>query len=121
MPTVTARGVALEALVAVEQGARANVVVPRLLGGTNLDERDRHLVTELVYGTCRMRRACDWLSDRYVRGRLDDQVRSAIRLGVYQLAWTRIPAHAAVSATVGEVSGPGRSVANAVLRRCASS
>ncbi|HET6916146.1 MAG TPA: transcription antitermination factor NusB [Acidimicrobiales bacterium] len=120
MARPTARGVALEALVAVEQGARANVVVPRLLDGSNLDERDRNLVTELVYGTCRMRRACDWLSDRYVKGRLDDQVRCAIRMGVYQLVWTRIPAHAAVSATVGEVNGPGRSVANAVLRRCAT-
>ena len=119
--SVTARGVALEALVAVEQGARANVVVPQLLDRSGLDGRDRHLVTELVYGTTRMRRACDWLSNRYVKGTLDDQVRSAIRLGVYQLVWTRIPAHAAVDATVGEVSGPGRSVANAVLRRCASS
>ena len=121
MAAKTARGVALEALVAVEQGARANVVVPELLDASGLDERDRGLVTELVYGTCRMRRACDWVSDRYVKGNLDDQVRSAIRMGVYQLAWTRIPAHAAVSATVGEVRGPGRAVANAVLRRCASS
>lgn len=120
MTPVTARGVALQALVEVEQGARANVVVPRLLESSGLDDRDRNLVTELVYGTCRMQRACDWVSGRYVRAKLDDQVRSAIRMGVYQLVWTRIPAHAAVSATVGEVSGPGRSVANAVLRRCAS-
>lgn len=121
MAAPTARGVALAALVAVEQGGRANVVLPKLLAESSLDERDRSLATELVYGTCRMQRACDWLSNRYVRGKLDDQVRSAIRLGVYQLVWTRIPVHAAVSATVGEVSGPGRSVANAVLRRCASS
>lgn len=120
MAALTARGVALEALVSVERGARANEVVPRLLDRSGLDERDRNLVTELAYGTCRMQRACDWLSSRYVRGNLDDQVRSAIRMGVYQLVWTRVPAHAAVSATVGEVSGPGRAVANAVLRRCAS-
>jgi len=118
---VSARGLALDALVSVEQGARANVVVPHLLETSGLDARDRHLVTELVYGTCRMRRACDWVAQRYVRGKLDDEVRSAIRLGVYQMIWTRIPAHAAVDATVGEVRGPGRSVANAVLRRCASS
>jgi 16S rRNA (cytosine967-C5)-methyltransferase len=111
--------VALEALVAVERGARANLVVPDLLGHSALDQRDRHLVTELVYGTCRMRRACDWLVDRYARGRLDSDVRCAMRLGAYQLGWTRIPAHAAVSATVSEVSGPGRSVVNAVLRRVA--
>ena len=113
----TARGVALEALVAVGDGGRANVVVRRLLATERLSERDRNLVTELVYGTCRMQRACDWVSERFVRGPVDPQVRAAIRMGVYQLIWTRIPAHAAVAATVEEVHGPGRSVVNAVLRR----
>ena len=113
----TARGVALEALVVVGDGGRANIVVPRLLATERLSERDRNLVTELVYGTCRMQRACDWVSDRFVRGPVDPQVRAAIRMGVYQLVWTRIPAHAAVAATVEEVHGPGRSVVNAVLRR----
>ena len=117
---LTARGVALEALVAIDRGARANATVAELLARSGLDERDRGLVTELVYGTCRMFRACDWISDRYVRTKIDEQVRAAIRLGVYQLGWMRVPPHAAVSATVGEVKGPGRSVANAVLRRCAS-
>jgi 16S rRNA (cytosine967-C5)-methyltransferase len=115
----TARRVALEALVAVDNGARANVVVAELLGAGALDGRDRRLVTELVYGTCRMQRACDWLADRYVRGRTDATVRAALRLGVYQLAYLRIPRHAAVSATVEEVTGPGRTMVNAVLRRVA--
>jgi 16S rRNA (cytosine967-C5)-methyltransferase len=115
-----ARSVAIRALLAVEKGARANVVVPDLLSSSHLDLRDRHLVTELVYGTCRMQRACDWLVDRYTRGRTDSEVRCALRLGAYQLAWTRIPSHAAVAATVDEVAGPGRSVVNAVLRRVAS-
>ncbi|HLH99811.1 MAG TPA: transcription antitermination factor NusB, partial [Acidimicrobiales bacterium] len=115
-----ARSVALEALVAVDGGARANVVVPQLLDRGELDARDRSLVTELVYGTCRMRRACDWLVDKYVTTRTDPAVRAALRLGAYQLAYLRIPSHAAVSATVGEVSGPGRAVVNAVLRRLAA-
>ncbi|HEX4863543.1 MAG TPA: transcription antitermination factor NusB [Acidimicrobiales bacterium] len=115
----TARGVALKGLVEVDDGGRANVVVPRLLSGSRLSERDRNLVTELVYGTSRMQRACDWVSGRFVRGTIDRQVRSAIRMGVYQLIWTRVPPHAAVAATVEEVDGPGRSVVNAVLRRCA--
>jgi 16S rRNA (cytosine967-C5)-methyltransferase len=112
--------VAIDALIAVGRGARANVVVPEALSGHRLDSRDRNLVTELVYGTCRMQRACDWLVDRHARGRLDAEVRAALRLGAYQIGWTRIPAHAAVSATVGEVRGPGRSVVNAVLRRVSS-
>jgi 16S rRNA (cytosine967-C5)-methyltransferase len=105
---------------AVDGGARANVVVPELLAGCSLDARDRALVTELVYGTCRMRRACDWLTGRHTRGRVDPQVRAALRVGTYQLGWTRIPPHAAVSATVAVVRGPGRSVVNAVLRRVAA-
>jgi 16S rRNA (cytosine967-C5)-methyltransferase len=103
----------------VADGARANVVVPELLAGDALDQRDRALVTQLVYGTCRMQRACDWLLDRHVRGRTDPEVRAALRLGAYQLAWMRTPRHAAVSATVAEVDGPGRTMVNAVLRRVA--
>lgn len=118
-PDVSARGLALRALRDIDQGDRANVVVPRLLGSSRLDQRDRHLVTELVYGACRMQRACDWLTGRYTRGRIDAEVRAALRLGAYQLGWTRVPNHAAVSATVAEVRGPGRSVVNAVLRRVA--
>jgi 16S rRNA (cytosine967-C5)-methyltransferase len=115
----TTRRLALDALIAVEGGARANAEVSRVLAGSDLPARDRALVTELVYGTCRRRRACDWLILRHTRGRLDTEVRSALRLGTYQLTWTRIPAHAAVSATVAAVPGAGRSVVNAILRRVA--
>jgi 16S rRNA (cytosine967-C5)-methyltransferase len=34
-------------------------VLPGLLSASRLDERDRGFVTDLVYGTTRMRRACD--------------------------------------------------------------
>ena len=47
-------------------------------------------------------------------------MRAALRLGAYQLGWTRIPPHAAVSTTVAAVRGPGRSLVNAVLRRVAA-
>jgi len=107
----------MDALIAVDHGARANIVVPELLTGSRLERRDRNLVTELVYGACRMQRACDWLTDRYARGHLDAEVRAGLRLGAYQIGWTRIPPHAAVSATVEEVRGRGRTLVNAVLRR----
>jgi 16S rRNA (cytosine967-C5)-methyltransferase len=112
--------VAIDALMAIERGGRANVVVPDLLARSQLDERDRNLVTELAYGTCRMQRACDWLTGRYARGPLDEEVRAGLRVGAYQIGWTRIPAHAAVSATVEEIRGRGRTVVNAVLRRVAA-
>jgi len=62
----TARAVALDAMVAVESGERANVAVPERLGRSGLDERDRHLVTELVYGACRMRRSAAWIIERHL-------------------------------------------------------
>jgi 16S rRNA (cytosine967-C5)-methyltransferase len=116
----SARGLAIKALVDVDRSGRANTVLPGLLRHSALSERDRGFTTELVYGTVRMQRACDWLVDRHVHRPLDPPVRAALRLGAYQMAFLGTPAHAAVSATVAEVSGPARGFVNAVLRRVAS-
>ncbi len=115
----SARGLALAALTAVEDGARANVELPKLLAGCGLDERDRAFVTELVYGSLRMRRACDWLTGQFARGELEPCVRVALRAGAYQLAFMRVPVHAAVSATVAEAPPRAQGLVNAVLRRVA--
>jgi 16S rRNA (cytosine967-C5)-methyltransferase len=99
--------------------AYANLVLPSMLDGSVLPERDRAFVTELVYGTTRMMRACDFLVNRFVLSKIEPQVRAALRIGAYQLHYLDTPAHAAVSATVGAVKGPGKKVVNAVLRRVA--
>src|SRR5206468_9683539 len=82
--------------------------------------RDRHFVTELVYGTTRMRRACDWLVGRFVDRPLDPDVRAALRLGAYQLHFLGTPPHAAVSATVDAAPKRARGLVNAVLRKVAN-
>jgi len=121
-PPVDARRVALEALVRIDtNGAYANLLLPTLLGRSGLSGRDRAFVTELVYGTTRMRRSCDWLVDRFVLREVDPQVRAALRLGAYQLAYLRTPGHAAVSATVAVVPRRARGFVNAILRRGAAS
>jgi 16S rRNA (cytosine967-C5)-methyltransferase len=71
-----------------------------VLERSQLDQRDRALVTELVHGVTRMRRACDWVVDRHVVHRSDLATRTVLRLGAYQILFLRVPAHAAVSATV---------------------
>ena len=116
---VTARGVAISALVAAEEGERANLVLPRMLSVSGLDERDRGFATELAYGALRMCRACDWLVGQYAKGQLEPAVRAAARAGAYQLAFMRVPAYAAVSATVAECPPRARPLLNAVLRRIA--
>ncbi len=122
-PGVAVRRVALDALVRIEDGgAYANLVLDGVLGdgaGADLPDRDRAFVTELVYGTTRMRRACDHLVDRHRRGRVEPRVRAALRLGAHQLAFAGVAPHAAVSATVGAVPKRARGLVNAVLRRVA--
>jgi 16S rRNA (cytosine967-C5)-methyltransferase len=103
-----------------EDGAYANLVVPPALARSGLDERDRAFVTEVVYGATRMRRACDFLVDRFLVRRVEPSVRAALRAGAYQLHFMRTPPHAAVDATVTAVGGPGRGLVNAVLRRVAA-
>lgn len=105
------------------EGAYANLVVPAVLDRSGLDRRDRAFVTDLVYGTTRMRRACDWLVDRFLPDpeRLDPEGRAWLRLGAFQLAFLDTPAHAAVGATVEAAPRRLKGLVNAVLRKVAAS
>jgi 16S rRNA (cytosine967-C5)-methyltransferase len=117
----SARRVAFDALRRIEgDGAYANLVVGAMLARSGLNDADRRFVTDLVYGTTRMRRACDALVDRFVTTPPDDATRTLLRLGAYQLAFAGVPAHAAVSETVGLAPRRTRGFVNAVLRRVAT-
>ncbi len=117
----TARHVARDVLLLVERdGARANPALAAALADGALDERDRALATQLVYGTLRHRRPLDERIDRFARGALDDEVRTVLRLGAHQLVDLRIPAHAAVNETVALAPRRARGLVNAVLRRVAT-
>jgi 16S rRNA (cytosine967-C5)-methyltransferase len=122
------RILAFEALRAVdERDAYANLVLPALLREARLDRRDAALATELVYGTLRRQGTYDAVIaacvDRPLR-EVDPPVLDVLSLGAHQLLGTRIPSHAAVSATVElarVVLGDGRArFVNAVLRRIAA-
>jgi len=98
-------------------GAYANLVLPALLSRSKLSDPDRRFVTELVYGTTRMRRACDALIDRFVVSEPDDATRTLLRLGAYQLVFAGVAPHAAVSATVDLATRKTSGFVNAVLRK----
>jgi 16S rRNA (cytosine967-C5)-methyltransferase len=113
-----ARGVALDVLRRIENdGAYANLVLGPMLAASSLSAQDRKFATELVYGSTRMRRACDVFIDRFASQGPDDQTRSILRLGTYQLVYMGVPDHAAVSATVDLAPTKTRGFVNAVLRR----
>jgi len=81
----------------------SNLLLPQALSASNLDERDRNLVTELVYGTLRMQGKHDWvlaqISDR-PWSEVDAGIVDVARLGVHQIHEMRIPDHASVASTV---------------------
>ena len=115
-----AREVAYDALLRIDHdGAYANLVVPAMLTRSSLSDQDRRFVTDLVYGTTRMRRACESLVERFVFTEPDPEVRTLLRLGAYQLAFGGTARHAAVGETVELAHPRVRGFVNAILRRVA--
>ena len=109
---------AYDALLRIEHdGAYANLLLPSMLERSRLSEQDRRFVTELVYGTTRMHRACSALYERFVVTEPDPQVRTLLGLGAYQLAFAGVPPHAAVGETVELAHPKVRGFVNAVLRK----
>ncbi|MGH2709933.1 MAG: 16S rRNA (cytosine(967)-C(5))-methyltransferase RsmB [Actinomycetota bacterium] len=121
----SARATALEVVRRVtEDHAYSNLLLPTLLERSGLSLRDRALATELAYGTLRRLIPLDHALGRFLERPLDKAEpvsRAALRLGSYQLLFTRVPAHAAVGETVGLVPERQRGFVNAVLRKVSGS
>lgn len=86
-----------------------------------LDARDRAFATELAYGTIKMRRALDWYLQPFLQERvLPPATREILRLGVYELVYTRADEHATVFEFVNLAKKYGHrglaNLTNAVLR-----
>lgn len=122
-PSDPARQAAYEAVAAVHRDdAYANLVLSDILRDMGLSGRDAAFATELTYGTLRALGTLDLIiaetAGRDV-ARIDPPARDALRLGAYQLLYTRVPAHAAVNQTVDLVRSvaPGAAgFSNAVMR-----
>ena len=101
----------------------SNLLLPQALNASKLDDRDRSLVTELLYGTIRMQGKHDWvlaqISDR-LWSEVDPGIVDICRLGVHQIHEMRIPDHAAVASTVEvarkRIGESKASFVNALLR-----
>ena len=98
------RLLAFEALVDVEiHGSYSNLVLPKMLGKSKLSPEDRAFVSELVYGSLRMKGRHDSLIERVSTrplNEIDPKVLIILRLGVHQLSQMRVPSHAAIYETV---------------------
>ena len=114
------RSLALFTLSSVEKGKYGNIAVDTVLKRTDLSETDRHLYTALVYGVTERKTTLEFLLGKFSSRplfELDDTVRLALCMGLYQLIYLdRIPDHAALDETVSLVSRKVSGYVNAVLR-----
>lgn len=121
----SARQLAWELLYEVDHSSTfSNLEVPKALSQSNLDVRDKALVTNLVYGSLRMRAFLDGAIKPHLDRKfesVDLKVLTTLRLGAYQFLILHTPAHAAVNETVDLAKIVcGKSAAtfvNAVMRR----
>ena len=118
-----ARRAAFEILRLVEGGGYASDLLRNRTAGLN--RRDAGLASQIVFGVLRFQGQLDFLIRHFsgrAAGRLDREVRLALRIGIYQLRYLdRIPRHAAVAESVELLKrARKRSAAglvNAVLRK----
>jgi 16S rRNA (cytosine967-C5)-methyltransferase len=115
-----ARRVAFDILLKVESGGYASDLLLRETA--ELDSRDAGLAGEIVFGCLRRQAQLDYLIGQHANGKLDREVRTALRMAIYQIRFLdRVPAHAAVNDSVELIKrSRKRSAAplvNAVLRK----
>lgn len=106
-----------------EDDAFANLILPKALRKQKLKGRDAAFATEITYGTLRTLGVGDAVIAECSSRGLEDispAVVDALRLGTYQVLYTRVEPHAAVDTTVrlveaaGEVKAKG--FANGIMR-----
>lgn len=121
-PLLDPRAAAAQTLARIlQQRESLNTALPNTL--THLAGRDHALAQELVYGTLRWLPQLEFIAKQLLQKPLkpaDVDLYALILCGLYQLRHTRIPDHAAISASVATcaVLGKGwaRGLLNAVLR-----
>ena len=113
------RAAAARVIVAVAaDGKSLSAVLPDAQAGLE-SERDRSLLAALSYGSIRwyprLAALVDGMLDRPLKPS-DKDVLALMIVGLFQLLYTRIPAHAAVSATVGATRVLGKTWARGLVQ-----
>jgi len=120
----SARGAALFVLREIFlDGAYINIAVNKYLRAADLSDRDRRLMTGIVYGTVKAMGTLDWYimqcTDRK-KGRINKEILTVLRMAFFQLLYMdKIPASVAVNEAVElvkKISPSGANFVNGVLR-----
>ena len=85
------------------EGAYSNLVLSNELNEADLNEKDRALVTELVYGTIRRKKTLDMIISNYIKdiSLMDERVLNILRIAIYQMHFLdKVPEFAACNEAV---------------------
>lgn len=108
-----------------DNGAYSNIALNQALQSSAMSQKDKSLVTELIYGTVARKITLEWYLAHYIadRDKLEPGVYYLLMVSLYQLLYLdKIPAHAVVNDAVAIAKNRGNKkgaekLVNAVLRR----
>lgn len=121
---INARKVALDVVNSVfYKDAYSNIVLNMHLNKSNLKDKDKALVTEIVYGTIKYKLTIDKIIQSYLKSnikKLDKDILNILRITIYQIRYLdKIPEFAAVNEAVNlskRVCSKFSKLVNGVLR-----
>lgn len=103
-------------------GAYSNIELSKRLNRDNVNEKDKGLITEIVYGTVRYRDKIDFIIKGFIKDikLVEPRILNVLRATIYQIMFLdRVPSYAAVNEAVElakEVSMNSSKFVNGVLR-----
>ena len=104
------------------EGAYSNLVLSNELNEADLNDKDRALVTELVYGTIRRKKTLDMIISNYIKdiSLMDERVLNILRMAIYQMHFLdKVPEFAACNEAVElakQISVQDSKLVNGILR-----
>lgn len=106
----------------LNEGAYSNIVLSKELNASDLSDKDKALVTELVYGTLRRKNTLDTIISNFVKdiSVMDNEVLNILRIAIYQMHFLdKVPEFAACNEAVElakKLSVQDSKLVNGILR-----
>lgn len=106
----------------LDEGAYSNLILSNELNECDLNDKDKALLTELVYGVLRRKKTLDIIISNFVKDikLMDKTILNILRVAIYQMNFLdKVPAYAACNEAVEEakeISENDSKLVNGILR-----
>lgn len=106
----------------LNEGAYSNIIISKELNDVELSDKDKALLTEIVYGVLRRKKTLDIIISNFVKDikLMDKDILNILRVAVYQMNFLdKIPSYAACNEAVEmakEISESDSKLVNGILR-----